>query len=232
VPHPPLAAAAPPDRCARSRAPEPGGRRQALGALIGLALAAGTRPATAQPAGPRRLLVLGDSLSAEYGLPRGAGWVALLQKRLAEKRLPYEVVNASISGETTAGGRTRLPDLLARHSPAIVVIELGGNDALRGLPLAGTEQNLREKVRAAKTAGARPLLLGMQMPPNYGRAYAEQFAAIFTRVAEAEKIPLVPFFLEGFGDKPDYFQPDRIHPAERAQPLMLENVWPVLSKML
>jgi len=176
--------------------------------------------------------VLGDSLSAEYGLTRGSGWVALLAKRLTEKRLPYEVVNASISGETTSGGRTRLPDLLSRHSPAIVVIELGGNDALRGLPLAGTEQNLRDKVRAAKAAGARPLLLGMQMPPNYGRAYADQFAAVFTRVADSEKVPLVPFFLEGFGDKPDFFQSDRIHPTERAQPLMLENVWPVLSKML
>jgi acyl-CoA thioesterase-1 len=112
------------------------------------------------------------------------------------------------------------------------VIELGGNDALRGLPLVGTEQNLRDMVRAAKAAGARPLLLGMQMPPNYGRVYAEQFAAVYRRVADAEKVPLVPFFLDGFGDKIDYFQPDRIHPAEKAQPLMLDNVWPTLSRML
>ena len=186
----------------------------------------------AQAREARRLLVLGDSLSAEYGLPRGGGWVALLQRRLAERKLAYEVVNASISGETTSGGRSRLPDLLARHAPAIAVIELGGNDALRGLPLAGTEQNLREMVRAAKAAGARPLLLGMQMPPNYGRVYAEQFAAVYRRVADAEKVPLVPFFLDGFGDKIEYFQPDRIHPAEKAQPLMLENVWPTLSRML
>jgi len=233
-PHPPLTAGPQWLRFrpgAAQRPPAPG-RRRALGALTGLSAIAIAGPLAAQPAGNRRLLVLGDSLSAEYGLPRGSGWVALLQKRLADKRQPYEVVNASISGETTAGGRTRLPDLLTRHSPAIVVIELGGNDALRGLALAGTEQNLREKVRLAKAAGARPLLVGMQMPPNYGRTYAEQFAAIFRRVAEAEKIPLVPFFLEGFGDNLEFFQPDRIHPSERAQPLMLENVWPALSKML
>ena len=207
-------------------------RRAALAALAALAAAAAAPDAHAQAATRRRLLVLGDSLSAEYGLPRGSGWVALLQRRLAERKLPYEVVNASISGETTSGGRARLPDLLARHAPAIAVIELGGNDALRGLPLGGTEQNLREMVRASKAAGARPLLLGMQMPPNYGRAYAEQFVAVYRRVADAEKVPLVPFFLDGFGDKVEYFQPDRIHPAEKAQPLMLDNVWPTLSRML
>ncbi len=196
------------------------------------ALGATPAPALTQAREVRRLLVLGDSLSAEYGLPRGGGWVALLQRRLAERKLAYEVVNASISGETTSGGRARLPDLLARHTPAIAVIELGGNDALRGLPLVGTEQNLRDMVRAAKAAGARPLLLGMQMPPNYGRVYAEQFAAVYRRVADAEKVPLVPFFLDGFGDKIEYFQPDRIHPAEKAQPLMLDNVWPTLSRML
>jgi acyl-CoA thioesterase-1 len=206
-------------------------RRAAMGAL--LALVATTRTAAATDAkAPRPMLVLGDSLSAEYGLPRGSGWVALLEKRLAERRAPYRVVNASISGETTAGGRSRLPDLLARHSPAIVVVELGGNDALRGLPLAGTEQNLREMIRAAKAANARPLLLGMRMPPNYGRAYGEQFEAVFRRVADAERVPLVPFFLEAFGDKADHFQADRIHPAERAQPLMLDAVWPALSRLL
>jgi acyl-CoA thioesterase-1 len=180
----------------------------------------------------RRLLVLGDSLSAEYGMPRGTGWVALLGRRIEERRLGVEVINASISGETTAGGRARLQELLNRHRPAYVVIELGGNDALRGLPMAGTEANLREMVRAAKLAGARPMLLGMQMPPNYGRAYGEQFAAVFSRIAESERVPLVPFFLEGFGDKPEFFQPDRIHPTERAQPLMLDNVWPALQKLL
>jgi acyl-CoA thioesterase-1 len=221
-----------------ARAHDPGatGRRTVLraAALAGAgALAAampGTRAAAAEPA--RRLLVLGDSLSAEYGLPRGSGWVALLARRIEERRLGVEVVNASISGETTSGGRTRLPELLARHRPAYVVIELGGNDALRGLPMGGTEANLREMVRAAKQAGARPLLLGMQMPPNYGRAYGEQFAAVFSRIAEAERVPLVPFLLDGFGDKTELFQPDRIHPTEKAQPLMLDNVWPAVSRLL
>lgn len=211
----------------------PGNRRRRLiVALATAGLAVATRPGAAQPAAPRRLLVVGDSLSAEYGLARGTGWVALLQQRLSERRLPWEVVNASISGETTSGGRTRLPDLLARHTPAIVLIELGGNDALRGLPLGGTEQNLREMVRASKAAGARPLLVGMQMPPNYGRAYAEQFAAVFKRVADAERVPLVPFLLEGFGERIEFFQPDRIHPTAQAQPLMLDTVWPALSRML
>ncbi len=206
------------------------GRRAALAALGAGAATLGLPRRAA--AADRPLLVLGDSLSAEYGLPRGSGWVALLEKRLASRRPGLRVVNASISGETTAGGRTRLPDLLAKHSPGIVVVELGGNDALRGLPLAGTEANLREMVRASKGAGARPLLLGMRMPPNYGRAYGEQFEAVYRRVAEAEKVPLVPFFLEAFGEKEEYFQPDRIHPAEKAQPLMLEAVWPTLSRML
>lgn len=178
------------------------------------------------------LLVLGDSLSAEYGLPRGSGWVALMERRLAERRTALKVVNASVSGETTSGGRSRLPDLLKRHAPGIVVVELGGNDALRGLPIAGTEANLREMLRAAKSAGARPLLLGMRMPPNYGRGYAEQFEAMYRRVAEAERVPLVPFFLEAFGEKVEFFQPDRIHPTVQAQPLMLDAVWPTLSRML
>ncbi len=215
--------------------PPPGGdaapRRATLRALLAAAAAAGL-PARASAAAARTLLVHGDSLSAEYGLPRGTGWVALLEQRLADRRPPVRVVNASISGETTSGGRTRLPDLLSRHAPAVVVIELGGNDALRGLPLASTEQNLREMVRAAKAAGARPLVLGMRMPPNYGRAYAEQFEALFRRVTEAERVPLVPFFLEAFGEKVDYFQPDRIHPAQKAQPLMLDAVWPALSKLI
>jgi acyl-CoA thioesterase-1 len=200
--------------------------------LVALAVGASAFGAAGAAEPARRLLIVGDSLSAEYGLPRGSGWVALLGRRLAERRTGIEVVNASISGETTSGGRTRLPELLAKHRPAFVVVELGGNDALRGLPLASTEANLREMVRAARQANARPLLLGMQMPPNYGRAYGEQFAALFVRVAEAERVPLVPFFLEGFGDKAEYFQPDRIHPAERAQPLMLENVWPTLQKLI
>ena len=215
--------------------PPRSGRRTALLALTALAGglgAAATRAADPASAEPRPLLVLGDSLSAEYGLPRGTGWVALLERRLAQRRPPLRVVNASISGETTSGGRARLPALLAKHRPGIVVIELGGNDALRGLPLTVSEANLREMVRASNASGARTLLLGMRMPPNYGRAYAEQFEAVFRRVADAERVPLVPSFLDAFGDRFDHFQPDRIHPAERAQPLMLDAVWPTLSKLL
>jgi acyl-CoA thioesterase I len=183
-----------------------------------------------QPA--RTLLVLGDSLSAEYGIGRGTGWVSLLSRRIDADNRPYAVVNASISGETTSGGLNRLPDLLARHSPAVVLLELGGNDALRGLPIATVESNLRQMVRLSKAAGARVVVAGMMMPPNYGRAYAEQFAAVYRRVADSEKAALVPFLLEGIGERPEYFLPDRIHPNATAQPLILENVWPVLSKVL
>ena len=203
---------------------------RAAGAAI--AAACGLRPLAARAAEPRTLLVVGDSLSAEYGLPRGSGWVALLQRRIDERRLPWKVVNASVSGETTAGGRSRLADLLARHAPALVVVELGGNDALRGLPLAGTEANLREMVAATRKAGGRAVLFGMQMPPNYGRAYADQFAGLFRRVADAEKVPLLPFFLQPIAERIDAFQPDRIHPTEQAQPLLLEHAWPVLAPLL
>lgn len=181
------------------------------------------------------VLVLGDSLSAEYGLKRGAGWVALLEARLAQEKIPAKVVNASISGETTAGGRSRLPALLAQHRPTHVVIELGGNDALRGLPLSMTRDNLASMTQAAQQAGARVLLVGMQLPPNYGRDYGERFSALFTQVAREHKAAVVPFFLRGFAEGPDaarYFQPDRIHPTEQAQPLMLANVWPALQKLL
>jgi acyl-CoA thioesterase-1 len=209
-------------------------RRRMLGALgaITAGLVAGGVTGAGQAAEPRTLLVLGDSLSAEYGLARGSGWVALLERRVAELKLPWRVVNASISGETTSGGRSRLPDLLARHTPALVVIELGGNDALRGLPLAGTEANLREMVVTSRKAGARPVVFGMQMPPNYGRAYADQFAGLFRRVAESEKAPLLPFFLAPIADRIDAFQPDRIHPTAQAQPLLLDAAWSVLAPLL
>ncbi|MDH5708707.1 MAG: arylesterase [Hylemonella sp.] len=186
-------------------------------------------------AAERTLLVLGDSLSAEYGLPRGSGWVALLDQRLSAQRKPYRVVNASISGETTSGGRSRLAALLARHKPAIVIIELGGNDALRGLSLKATEDNLSAMTQAAQQAGARVLLLGMQVPPNYGADHARRFAALYRNVAKSRQTALLPFFLQGVADRPDaadWFQRDRIHPAEKAQPLMLDNVWPVLKKIL
>jgi acyl-CoA thioesterase-1 len=188
-------------------------------------------PAQAQ----RPLLVLGDSLSAEYGLERGRGWVALLQQRLADKRIAIDVVNASISGETTSGGRSRLPALLTQHKPGVVIIELGGNDALRGLPLNMTQANLEAMVRAAKAAGAHVLVVGMQVPPNYGQRYAQDFAAIFANVAKGEGAALVPFLLKGVADGANaasLFQPDRIHPTAQAQPIMLDNVWPVLLPLL
>ena len=191
------------------------------------------RAASANPA--RKILVLGDSLSAEYGLPRGSGWVALLQKQLDQSHPGTSIVNASISGETTSGGRSRLPALLRQHQPTHVVIELGGNDALRGLSLAMTRENLTFMAKAARQAGARVLLLGMQMPPNYGAALTHQFAALYPAVAKTTGADLVPFFLKGVGDDPDplrWFQADRIHPNEAAQPRLLANVWPALQKQL
>jgi acyl-CoA thioesterase-1 len=178
----------------------------------------------------RQVLILGDSLSAEYGLGRGEGWVTLLERRTGPKG--WAVVNASISGETTAGGLSRLPSLLGKHQPEITVIELGANDALRGLPLAATDANLRKMVRLAKEAGSKPLLVGMMLPPNFGAAYADRFSGMFRRIAESERTALVPFLLEGFADDLSWFQPDRIHPTAKAQPRMLDNVWPVLSKLL
>ena len=181
------------------------------------------------------ILIVGDSLSAEYGLKRGTGWVPLLEKQLAGEKKSARVVNASISGDTTSGGRSRLPGLLAQHKPATVVIELGGNDALRGLPLDMTEKNLTAMTQAAKKAGAKVLLLGMQVPPNYGGNYGATFSGLFTKVAKAEKVALVPFFLKGVADVDDVasqFQADRIHPNEQAQAKMLGNVWPELKKLI
>ncbi len=176
--------------------------------------------------------MLGDSLSAEYGLTRGSGWVALLQKRLTKETSDLAVVNASISGETTAGGLARLPALLQQHRPSIVVIELGGNDGLRGLPLNATQANLRDMINAARASGARVLLLGMQIPPNYGPDYSRRFAAIYPSLARETGARLLPFFLAGLDDTDRYFQSDRIHPNQSAQAIMLENVWPVLKPLL
>lgn len=181
------------------------------------------------------ILVVGDSLSAEYGLKRGSGWVALLEQRLAREKIAGKVVNASISGDTTSGGRSRLPALLKQHQPTHVVIELGGNDALRGLPLAMTEDNLAQMTQVAQKAGARVLLVGMQVPPNYGSDYANRFSGLFGKVAKEHKAAVVPFFLRGVADGPDalkLFQRDRIHPAEEAHPVMLDNVWAELKKIL
>ncbi len=201
---------------------------------VGLLAAAAGFCQAAEPA-PRTVLVLGDSLSAEYGLKRGSGWVALLEQRLAGEKKTVKIINASISGDTTFGGRSRLPALLAQHRPTHVIIELGGNDALRGLALANTEDNLAWMTQAAQKAGARVLLLGMQMPPNYGLDYANRFAALFRNVARTHKAALVPFFLHGVADGPDavrLFQADRIHPNEQAQPILLDNVWPELKKLI
>ena len=197
------------------------------------AVAAQAKPATAKPA--PSILVVGDSLSAEYGLKRGTGWVALLEQRLAKENKSTKVVNASISGDTTSGGRSRLPALLNLHKPSVVVIELGGNDALRGLPLDMTQDNLQTMTRAAQATGAKVLLLGMQVPPNYGQDYGKRFADTFAKVAKTNKAALVPFLLAGVADGPNalrLFQPDRIHPNEEAHPAMLANVWPALSKLI
>lgn len=183
----------------------------------------------------KTVLIVGDSLSAEYGLRRGTGWVPLLEKQLAGQKKQVKIVNASISGDTTSGGRSRLAGLLRKHQPGVVVIELGGNDALRGLPLDMTESNLTAMVQASKKVGAKVLLLGMQVPPNYGGAYGATFSGLFSKVAKAEKVALVPFFLKGVADAADstaQFQPDRIHPNEQAQATMLANVQPELMKLL
>lgn len=204
-------------------------KRALASLLLGIGVAGSALAATPV------VLVVGDSLSAEYGLQRGSGWVALLEKRLAQEKIAATVVNASVSGDTSAGGRSRLPTLLAQHQPNVVVIELGGNDALRGLPLSMTERNLGEMTRAAKAAGAKVLLAGMQVPPNYGRQYNEDFAALFAKVAKTEGVALVPFLLKGVGDAPnaaELFQADRIHPREAAHPIMLGNVWPVLRPLM
>lgn len=208
-----------------------------LGALLLAFFAAVPLLAQAQTAAAagHTVLIVGDSLSAEYGLKRGTGWVPLLEKQLAADKTRARVVNASISGDTTSGGRSRLPALLTQHKPTVVVIELGGNDALRGLPLDMTEANLLAMTQAAKKAGAKVLLLGMQVPPNYGGAYGATFSGLFTKVARAEKAALVPFFLKGVADVADAvgnFQADRIHPNEQAQAKMLANVWPELKKLI
>lgn len=178
------------------------------------------------------VLVVGDSISAALGMDTRQGWVALLQQRLVERNEPYQVVNASISGDTSAGGAARLPALLAQHSPDLVVIELGGNDGLRGQPPTQLQQNLFEMVRRSQEVGAKVLILGMQLPPNYGQRYTSAFADVFPKVASETGSALVPFFLEGVGGVSGMMQPDGIHPAIKAQLLLLENVWPALEPML
>ena len=194
--------------------------------LLGLTLIG---PAHAQDPIKPTLLVTGDSLSAEYGIARGSGWVSLLVGRLKQEGSAWEIMNASISGETTAGGLTRLPKLLSQKKPKLVIIELGANDALRGLPLAETEKNLRTMVELSKKSGAEVLLIGMRIPPNYGQQYTQEFAGLFVRIAKSQQVALLPFFLEGVAQRNELFQADRIHPNEAAQSILFQNVWTALT---
>ena len=176
--------------------------------------------------------MLGDSLSSAYGIDVDAGWVQLLQDRIDSGGADYRVVNASISGDTTNGGAARLPAALEKHAPAVVVVELGGNDGLRGLPLSVTRANLERIIVDAKKSGAQVLLLGMRLPPNYGPAYTQAFYAIYEELAERHGVARVPFFLEGVGGVDGMMQSDGIHPVAEAQPVMLDNVWPHLEPLL
>jgi acyl-CoA thioesterase-1 len=178
------------------------------------------------------VLVYGDSLSAAYGMPERRGWVALLEERLRRERPDYSVVNASISGETSAGGLARIGKVLEREKPAIVILELGANDGLRGLPVAAMKHNLAAIIERSNQAGARVLLVGMRLPPNYGEPYTRAFERAFAELAKSQRTALLPFLLEGFAEKTDLFQPDRIHPTETAQPAVLKNVWAKLAPLL
>lgn len=178
------------------------------------------------------ILVLGDSLSAGYGLRRDSGWVHLLERRLADRDYPHRVVNASVSGDTTAGGLSRLPPLLQRRSPAVLIVELGANDGLRGIPFGEIDANLTRLVRLGKESGARVLVLGNRLPPNYGAAYANRFQALFEAVAEREQVAWIPRLLAGVADDRELMQADGLHPKAQAQPRILENVWPSLEPLI
>jgi acyl-CoA thioesterase-1 len=196
--------------------------------LLAAALLAASLPASAN----RTLLVFGDSLSAAYGLAASQGWVHLMAERVGRESLPWTVVNASVSGETTAGGLRRLPEDLKRHKPSIVLIALGANDALRGQPVAGIRSNLEKMVRLARAANAEPVLVGIMIPPNYGIDYAAQFREAYPQIARETKSRLVPFLLAGLADDPGNFQADQLHPTAQAQPRILETVWPVVEPLL
>jgi len=203
--------------------------------VAALACAFGSIGATAAPAAGHAIVVVGDSVSAEYGLARGTGWVALLGQRLAAEKLPWTVANASISGDTTSGGLARLPTILKERHPKVVVIELGGNDALRGLPMSDTRKNLEAMAAMSEGAGARVLIAGMMVPPNFGRKFQAEFGQMYADVASAEHAALVPFIFAGIADRPDadaWFQADGIHPIARAHPIILGNVWPQLKPLL
>ncbi len=177
------------------------------------------------------ILVFGDSLSAAYGIPRDAGWVSLLDQRLVKEKFDYQIVNASISGETTAGGLSRINAALTEHRPAVVILELGANDGLRGLPLANMSNNLDKIITACQRKKARVLLIGMRLPPNYGMRYTQKFQDTYAALAKQHKLPLVPFLLAGVEDE-KYYQADRLHPTAEAQPLILNTIWAALHPML
>lgn len=185
-----------------------------------------------QGAAAGTVLIVGDSISAAFGLDTRLGWVSLLEQRMKDEGFTDKVVNASISGDTSAGGQARLPALLAEHKPELVILELGGNDGLRGQQPAQLQQNLASMVDRSRAAGAKVLLLGMQIPPNYGPRYTNAFKAVYSDVAAEKNIPLVPFFLEGVGGIPELMQADGLHPAVGAQGKLLENVWPTLKPLL
>ena len=178
------------------------------------------------------IMIYGDSLSAGYGLPQKTGWVTLLKKQLKTQQSAYQVINASISGETTLGGLNRIEQVLKRYHPNIVIVELGVNDGLRGLPIKSIHDNLEAIVKACKQSKASILLVGMRLPPNYGATYIQKFSSIYQQIAKRHELRLVPFLLAGFGDKPEYFQEDNMHPNENAQEKILTNVWKVLHKMI
>jgi acyl-CoA thioesterase-1 len=197
--------------------------------LFALAVLAGAGPALAAD---RTVMVFGDSLSAAYNLSADQGWVHIIGERISAAKLPWVVVNASVSGETTAGGMRRLAEDLKRHKPSVVVIELGANDALRGQPIAGMRSNLEEMIRLSRQARAEPVLVGLMIPPNYGIEYAAQFHDMYAAIAAKLKTPLVPFLLEGIADKPELFQADGLHPVASAEPKVADNVWATLQPVL
>ena len=203
-------------------------RKSTIGVLAAFALAASGSAYSA----PKTVLVVGDSLSAEYGLARGSGWVALLEQKLKAEKLDARIVNASISGDTTSGGRSRLPALLAQHKPNVVVLELGANDGLRGLPIPSAEDNLRAMIALAQKNKAKVLLVGIHMPPNYGRAYTERFTGMYQELSTDMKVPLVPYMLKGVDMVPTNFQADRLHPLAGAHPTILAYFWPTFSGLI
>jgi len=175
------------------------------------------------------ILVMGDSLSAEYGLSRGTGWVKLLEDQLNIESSSWTIFNASISGETSSGGLSRMPALLEQKKPGIVLLELGANDALRGLSVQESEKNLRKMIQMSKASGAKVLLFGMQIPPNYGQDYTKQFQELYPKLARQEQIELIPFFLKGVASNINLFQADRMHPNEKAQDILFKNVWGAMA---